>query len=47
MHGRRVVWLGLTPEPERELPDAVATLRARLTPAPGRTPTPRFAGSGT
>ncbi len=28
MHGRRVVWLGLTPEPERELPEAVATLRA-------------------
>ena len=28
MHGRRVIWLGLTPEPERELPEAVAALRA-------------------
>jgi len=26
---RQVVWLGLTPEPERELPVAVATLRRR------------------
>jgi hypothetical protein len=26
--GSRLVWLGLTPEPERELPVAVATLRA-------------------
>ena len=30
-----LVWLGLTPEPERELPDAVAALRART-----RQPTP-------
>ncbi|MER6061200.1 hypothetical protein ABT167_08260 [Streptomyces sp. NPDC001792] len=30
---RSLVWLGLTPEPEQELPTAVATLRA---PAPGR-----------
>ncbi|WP_042387999.1 hypothetical protein [Streptacidiphilus melanogenes] len=31
MHGsRRNAWLGLTPEPERELPHAVARLRARL-----------------
>ncbi|MFG2309265.1 hypothetical protein ACGFS9_11435 [Streptomyces sp. NPDC048566] len=29
---RSLVWLGLTPEPERELPAAVATLRPR---APG------------
>ncbi|MFE3640825.1 hypothetical protein ACFXOM_07435 [Streptomyces sp. NPDC059169] len=37
MSGRRsLVWLGLTPEPERELPPAVAALRAgsRVT-APG------------
>jgi hypothetical protein len=27
-HGRRMIWLGLTPEPERELPVRVATLRA-------------------
>ena len=27
-HGKRVIWLGLTPEPERELPEAVAALRA-------------------
>ncbi len=29
--GARLVWLGLTPEPERELPIAVATLRSRST----------------
>ncbi|WP_445270166.1 hypothetical protein [Streptomyces sp. DSM 41634] len=28
MSGRRLDWLGLTPEPERELPAAVAALRA-------------------
>lgn len=27
-HGRRMIWLGLTPEPERELPVRVAALRA-------------------
>lgn len=32
---RSPAWLGLTPEPERELPAAVAALRART---PGRTP---------
>ena len=26
-HGRHIVWLGLTPEPERELPARVALLR--------------------
>src|SRR4051794_26102244 len=26
-HGRHVIWLGLTPEPERELPARVALLR--------------------
>ena len=26
-HGKHVVWLGLTPEPERELPPRVALLR--------------------
>ncbi|MFC9819345.1 hypothetical protein ACFV0H_02100 [Streptomyces erythrochromogenes] len=36
---RRLDWLGLTPEPERELPTAVAALRASL---PG-TATPRTA----
>ncbi|MFG2331075.1 hypothetical protein ACGFMM_15795 [Streptomyces sp. NPDC048604] len=41
MSGRRHLdWLGLTPEPERELPAAVATLRASLGtahhPPPGR-----------
>ncbi|MFF4693377.1 hypothetical protein [Streptomyces sp. NPDC001307] len=36
MNARRsLVWLGLTPEPEQELPTAVAALRA---PAPGRPP---------
>ncbi|MEV6010603.1 hypothetical protein AB0M29_27765 [Streptomyces sp. NPDC051976] len=36
MHGhRKLVWLGLTPEPERELPRAVAALR---TPPPGAAP---------
>ncbi|MFH0517981.1 hypothetical protein ACHBTE_12475 [Streptomyces sp. M41] len=33
---RSLVWLGLTPEPEQELPTAVAALRA---PAAGRPPT--------
>lgn len=32
---RSLVWLGLTPEPEQELPSAVAALRA---PAAGRPP---------
>ncbi|MEU2912889.1 hypothetical protein ACWCQ0_11100 [Streptomyces massasporeus] len=32
---RSLVWLGLTPEPEQELPTAVAALRA---PAEGRPP---------
>ncbi|MEU9500972.1 hypothetical protein [Streptomyces sp. NPDC048196] len=32
---RHLVWLGLTPEPEQELPTAVAALRA---PADGRPP---------
>jgi hypothetical protein len=36
MHGNRHVWLGLTPEPERELPIAVATLRARQSGAEPR-----------
>ncbi|MFJ9939736.1 hypothetical protein [Streptomyces erythrochromogenes] len=36
---RRLDWLGLTPEPERELPTAVAALRAS---SPGTT-TPRTA----
>ncbi|MEW2583679.1 hypothetical protein [Streptomyces virginiae] len=40
---RRLDWLGLTPEPERELPTAVAALRASSRTAPtgrlrGRTP---------
>ncbi|MGI5423613.1 hypothetical protein [Streptomyces sp. CA-179760] len=34
---RSLVWLGLTPEPEQELPAAVAALRAR---ADGRPPSP-------
>ncbi|MFG2869655.1 hypothetical protein [Streptomyces sp. NPDC048338] len=41
---RRLDWLGLTPEPERELPTAVAALRASLarppTPWSGRPATP-------
>ncbi|WP_327266518.1 hypothetical protein OG444_38495 [Streptomyces sp. NBC_01232] len=32
---RRLDWLGLTPEPERELPMAVAALRASSHGAPG------------
>lgn len=32
MHGRQLVWLGLTPEPERDLPGAVALLRSRRVP---------------
>ncbi|MEU9233868.1 hypothetical protein [Streptomyces subrutilus] len=35
---RRLDWLGLTPEPERELPLAVATLRASSRGAPGGRP---------
>ncbi|MGX1565001.1 hypothetical protein [Streptomyces sp. NPDC055506] len=37
---RSLVWLGLTPEPEQELPTAVAALRAR---ADGRPPSPLVA----
>ncbi|MFD0141954.1 MULTISPECIES: hypothetical protein [unclassified Streptomyces] len=33
---RRLDWLGLTPEPERELPTAVAALRASVPGAPTR-----------
>jgi hypothetical protein len=33
--GARHVWLSITPEPERELPRAVATLRAGGPPEPG------------
>jgi hypothetical protein len=32
--GARHAWLSITPEPERELPEAIATLRAAGTPAP-------------
>ena len=32
--GARHAWLSITPEPERELPGAVATLRAGRRPAP-------------
>ncbi len=32
--GRSATWLSITPEPERELPVAVATLRRGETPAP-------------
>ena len=32
--GRNVTWLGLTPEPERELPAAVVTLRRRAVAPP-------------
>jgi hypothetical protein len=31
----RKAWLSLTPEPERELPEAIATLRAGGTPSAG------------
>jgi hypothetical protein len=31
---KRASWLSITPEPERELPEAVATLVARQRPAP-------------
>jgi hypothetical protein len=34
--GARHVWLSITPEPERELPRAIATLRAGGTPDPAR-----------
>lgn len=37
---RSLVWLGLTPEPEQELPAVVAALRA---PAAGRPPSALFA----
>jgi hypothetical protein len=33
--GARHAWLSITPEPERELPRAVATLRAGGPPEPG------------
>jgi hypothetical protein len=33
--GARHAWLSITPEPERELPEAIATLRAAGPPAPG------------
>jgi hypothetical protein len=41
--GRDVTWLGLTPEPERELPAAVATLRRRcaVEAGPAEAPVPR------
>jgi hypothetical protein len=32
---KRTVWLSITPEPERELPAAVATLRAGADPSDG------------
>ncbi len=32
--GRSATWLSITPEPERELPSAVAALRRGETPAP-------------
>lgn len=36
LRSRKLVWLGLTPEPERELPPAVAALRAQAHgPGPG------------
>ncbi|MFJ2750510.1 hypothetical protein [Streptomyces sp. NPDC087297] len=35
---RRLDWLGLTPEPERELPTAVAALRASSRSAPAGPP---------
>ncbi|MEU6944599.1 hypothetical protein ABZ957_05030 [Streptomyces sp. NPDC046316] len=38
MGRRRLDWLGLTPEPERELPTAVAALRASSLDAPARRP---------
>jgi hypothetical protein len=31
---KRALWLSITPEPERELPEAVATLTARRRPTP-------------
>jgi hypothetical protein len=44
MSGRRsLVWLGLTPEPERELPPTVAALRTRA-PGTGAAP-PELAGA--
>ncbi|WP_159045970.1 hypothetical protein [Streptomyces sp. WM6372] len=41
---RRLDWLGLTPEPERELPTAVAALRAPSPPA-RKTPVPAADGT--
>jgi hypothetical protein len=38
---KRAVWLSVTPEPERELPEAVATLSAGTRPAPGAVATER------
>lgn len=35
MWGNRKAWLSLTPEPERELPAAIATLRAGGVPSAG------------
>ncbi|MFG2987723.1 hypothetical protein ACGFZK_00090 [Streptomyces sp. NPDC048257] len=35
---RRLDWLGLTPEPERELPTAVAALRASSRGTPSKVP---------
>jgi hypothetical protein len=32
--GSRHAWLSITPEPERELPEAIATLRAGGSPSP-------------
>ncbi|MEZ0089238.1 hypothetical protein [Streptacidiphilus sp. EB129] len=41
MYGyRKLVWLGLTPEPERELPHAVAALRTQATGSPAVTGPP-------
>ena len=34
--GARHAWLSITPEPEQELPHALATLRAGGPPAPGQ-----------
>ncbi|KOY56166.1 hypothetical protein [Streptomyces sp. XY332] len=38
---RRLDWLGLTPEPERELPVAVAALRAPSPASPSPSPPPQ------
>jgi hypothetical protein len=34
MHGERKAWLSLTPEPEEELPRAIAALRSGAAPSP-------------